>query len=164
MGPHDFSLRELHAALDAERKARGLSWAEVSAEMKVGAATVSGLRTRATVEADGVLQMLRWLGRAPESFIAGASAEDRSRLPGIASNGILRFDTARLHAALDAQRTERGMSWARVAKELGLGAASLTHLARGGRTAFPAVMRMLAWLGRPAAEFMRASDRREEPR
>jgi transcriptional regulator with XRE-family HTH domain len=163
MGPNDFSLTALHAALDARRKVRGLSWAEASAEMKVSPSTVARLHERATAEADGVLQMLRWLARAPESFVesfaAGASEDARARLPGMASNGILRFDTARLHAALDAQRAERGMSWARVAKDLGLGASSLTHLARGGRTAFPAVMRMLAWLGRPAAEFVRTSDR-----
>src|SRR5262245_791364 len=106
MRPADFSLTALHAALDAERTARGLSWAAAAAEMKVSPSTVAQLHRRATAEADGVLQMLHWLGRAPESFLAGdpAAADGRARWPGISSNGILRFDTARLRAALDAAR------------------------------------------------------------
>jgi len=36
--------------------------------------------------------------------------------------------------------------------------ASLTHLAKGGRTAFPQVMRMVQWLGRCAAEFTFAAE------
>jgi len=71
---------------------------------------------------------------------------------------ILRFDTRAIYAALDARRTERGMTWRQVAAEIGgLNAASLTHLAKGGRTSFPGVMRITAWLGRSAANFTRAA-------
>ena len=34
----------------------------------------------------------------------------------------------------------------------------LTNPAKGGRTGFPGVMRMVRWLDQPAAAFIRASD------
>jgi hypothetical protein len=80
-------------------------------------------------------------------------------LPAIPAKQILRFDTKRLHGALDAQRIARKMTWAQVAKDVGLGVSSLTYLSKGGRTGFPHVMRIVRWLGRPAAQFMRESDR-----
>lgn len=82
-----------------------------------------------------------------------------ARLPDVPSNKVLRFDTGKLYAALNAQRIERNMTWQHVAKEMGLGVSTLTYLANGGRTAFPHVMRIVGWLGRPAADFMRAADR-----
>lgn len=86
-------------------------------------------------------------------------SEDASaRLPQVPPRHILRFDTKKLHAALDAQRVERKMTWAQVAKEVGLGVSSLTHLSSGGRTSFPQVMRIVRWLARPAAQFTRASE------
>ena len=60
--------------------------------------------------------------------------------------------------ALDAARLERGRTWVQVAQEIGtVSPASLTHLQKGGRTAFPHVMRMVRWLDRPAADFVRTS-------
>jgi hypothetical protein len=69
----------------------------------------------------------------------------------------LRFDTQKLHAAVNAQRVARGLTWQHVANEIGLGQTTLTHLSKGGRTGFPHVMRITRWLGRPAAEFTRAA-------
>ncbi len=65
-----------------------------------------------------------------------------------------RFDTARLHAALDAQRRERGMSWEDVAAELGVSASTLRNTARGGRMELDGAMFMLQWLGMPAEAFL----------
>lgn len=112
-------------------------------------------------EGDGVLQMLRWLGRTPESFVPGhpESESDRARLPQVPSGHIMRFDTKKIHAALDARRIERKMTWMQVGKEIGVGVSSLTHLAKGGRTAFPQVMRILRWLDGMVAEFARFSRR-----
>jgi hypothetical protein len=168
--PSDFSLRDLYAALDAQRQSRGLSWSQVASEIngppkgnsrrRLSASTVTGTRTRTVAEADGVLQMLRWLNRTPESFVPGLpeSEENSARLPDVPSHQILRFDTRKLHAALDAQRLEKNVTWAQLAREVGLGVSSLTYLSNGGRTGFPQVMRMVRWLGRPAAHFTRASD------
>lgn len=168
---NDFSLPALYAALDAQRAARGLSWSQATAEINrvserpavhpISPSTVTGTRTKPMAEGDGVVQMLLWLNRPPESFVPGypACEEGDTRLPVVALHQTLRFDTRKLHAALNSQRIEREMTWAQVAKELGLGVSTLTHLANGGRTAFPQVMRMTGWLGRPAADFTRVADR-----
>ena len=167
----DFSLADLHAALDAQRRARGLTWAQAAREIgrQVAAvsgrglspSTVTGLSTRGNAEADGVLQMLLWLERSPESFARGdrAAAERAARLPDPGAGRVLRFDTARLHAALDARRVERGLTWAQLARELDVGATTLSHLAAGGRTAFPHVLRLTRWLELPAARFTRGFER-----
>ena len=69
------------------------------------------------------------------------------------------FSLRELYEPLDAQRIERKMTWTAVSMEVGVGVSSLTHLSKGGRTAFPQVMRILRWLAQPAACFMRAADR-----
>ena len=167
----DFDIGELYAALDAQRQARGMSWHQVVREINalfarvharpISPSTLTGLRNRGTIEGDGVLQMLRWLNRTPESFVPShpEAAAEIATLPNVGSDQILRFDTGKLYSALDAQRKERGMSWKEVASEIGgFSAASLTRLSKGGRTGFPHVMRIARWLGRPAACFTRASD------
>jgi hypothetical protein len=168
--PNDFSLKALFDALDTERRARGLSWAQVMRQMKhnerpsarpLSQTTVMGLQTKKAAEGDGVLQMLRWLGRSPESFIPGSPLADDAGalLPDVPPNKVLRFDTRKLHAALNARRIERKMTWAQVAKEARVGASTLTYLSRASRTWFPGVTRIIRWLNRPVAEFTRASDR-----
>ena len=164
----DFSLQELYSALDAQRQAKGLSWSQVAKEINgppnqigghaLSASTITGTRIRSVAEADGILQMLLWLNRSPESFIPGHhdSAATTSQFPTVSSRQVLRFDTKKIYAALDAQRRERNMTWAQVGKELGLSASSLTYLAKGGRTGFPHVMRIVRWLRRPAADFTHA--------
>ena len=166
----EFSLAALHAALDAERRARGITWQDAMREINgrsepaplrsISRSTVMNLRTGSLAEADGVLQMLRWLNRAPESFVAGAASGPTVELPAVAPERILRFDTRKLHAALDARRAERRMTWRQVADEIGgILPASLARLKKGGRTSFPPVMRMIGWLGQPAAAFVRGCDR-----
>ena len=170
MGSRDFDVGALFVTLDAQRRSRGMTWQAVAREINgevagaraIAASTLTGLRTRRAVEGDGVLQMLRWLRRTPESFVPGAasSTADGTALPQPGVDQILRFDTRKLYSALDAQRVDRGLTWKQVATEVGAGsAASLTRYAEGGRTSFPDVMRIAAWLGRPVAHFTRASSR-----
>ena len=166
----DFSIEALFAALDAARQSRGISWQQVAREVNaqfervpsrpLSTSTIVGMRKRRAVEGDGVLQMLRWLGRTPESFTPGLESIGDGSLPDVAPHQILRFDVTAIHAALDAQRVERRMTWSQVADEIGgVNAASLTRLSQGGRVGFPGVMRLVRWLRRPAASFTRASDR-----
>jgi transcriptional regulator with XRE-family HTH domain len=168
MPPTDWSLAALHAALDARRSERGLTWAQVAREINALAgrvpvralspSTLAGFRLRSVAEADGVLQALRWLDRTPESFLPGPP-KPGARLPAAVPGRILRVDASSLHAALDGRRRARGLTWAALAAELGTSARSLTRLAAGGRVAFPEVMRLTGWLGRPLAEFTRAVER-----
>src|SRR5262249_22847744 len=107
------------------------------------------------------LQMLLWLGRAPESFMPDVPDADapRYRLPDLATGQILRWDTKALFVALDERRRERGMTWAAVARDLrGFTPGMLTNLATGPRTGFPRVMRIVRWIDRPAVSFTRIAN------
>ena len=67
----------------------------------------------------------------------------------------VRFDGKALHAALDEQRTRRGLTWADVARETGVSASTLTGTKRGGRLEVDGVLAMTVWLGRPVESFTR---------
>jgi len=165
----------LCAALDEARAARGLSWTDLVAEINApfkfvpsiptSLSTIRGMGGKASVTSAVVLQVLRWLGRSPESFLAGrpappiATGASAEALPDVGPERILRFDTKAIHAALDEARRERGLTWRQVAGELpGFKEGMLTNLAAGPLIGFPRVMRITQWLGRPAAEFMRGYD------
>lgn len=128
----------------------------------LSSSTIIGLGQREVVEGDGVLQMLRWLERTPESFVAGGERSTRSSdaeaLPVAPPEKILRWDSAAIHAAVDGQRQARSMTWNEVAQEIGCGANTLRGLANGGRVSLPAVMRIIRWLHQPAAAFVRLAD------
>lgn len=107
------------------------------------------------------MQMLLWLGRPPESFLSDLpdGDADRFHLPGVPPGKVLRWNAAALFLALDARRVELRMTWAEVARDIGgFSQGMLTNLAKGGRVGFPGVMRLVRWLGRPSAEFMRIAD------
>ncbi len=165
----EFDIDALYTAIDQARLAKGLSWSGVAREIKdqfrdmpatFSVSTLTGMRQRGSVEADGVLQMLLWLRRTPESFVSGnaKTGAEADSLPEVGTDRILRFDTAAIHAKLEIERDARGLTWREVADEIGgLNANSLRGMSKGGRTSFPKIMRILAWLGRPAASFTRSS-------
>jgi hypothetical protein len=167
-------LKSMYDAIEERRNERGMSWAEVAHEVNrietkgkpeghpVAASTITSLKDKPVGEGDGILGILTWLGRTPESFIPGfpdAMAE-RYRLPDVERNHCLRWDTQALHAALNNLRQARRMTWREVAEEQGGCTPSmLTHLAKGGRIGFPfPAMRIVLWLDQPAANFVRAAD------
>jgi hypothetical protein len=168
----NFAMRELCAALDETRRARGLSWPALVAEINkpfegtpsipISVSTVRGIGRKGSVTSAVVLQILRWLGRTPESFLSGTPVAPRTdeALPEPGPGRILRFDTRAMHAALDSERMRRGMTWKQVADELpGFTATMLTNLAHGPLIGFPRVMMITQWLGRPAASLVRDRSR-----
>jgi hypothetical protein len=163
-----FDMQAFYAALDAERRARSLSWSEALSEINkafegtpsipISVSTVQGMLNRRSVTSAVVLQILRWLRRSPESFLAGSNAVLRPEetLPEPGPGRILRFDTRAMHAALNEERLRRGLSWKQVADELpGFSASMLTNLAQGPLIGFPRVMMITQWLNRPAVSFVR---------
>jgi len=74
---------------------------------------------------------------------------------------VLRFDTRRLHGALEAARAAGGLTWAQLATAIGgrISSSSLAHLSEGGRTGFPQVMHMTRWLNASVAQFVRITSR-----
>ncbi len=170
----DFDLAALFGALDQQRSLKGLTWQGLAREINgpairggaarpraIAASTIKSLADKRVAEGDGVLQMLIWLGRTPESFVPDHPMAEapEAALPRVGPDQMLRWDTRALHRALQAQRTERRLTWQQVARELRCGPGQLTYLAQGGRVGFPGVMRVVRWLGRPAAQFTRAVDR-----
>ena len=164
----NFDMQGLHAAVDAARRARELSWTALMVEINkpfegtpsipISVSTVRGMRNKSSVTSAVVLQILRWLGRTPESFLSGSCAAPQASetLPEPGPGRILRFDTRAMHAALDAERLKRSMKWKQVAEELpGFSESMLTNLAKGPLVGFPRVMLITQWLGRPAASFVR---------
>src|SRR5262249_27059165 len=116
------------------------------------------LLTKAVAEGAGVLQMLRWLGRAPESFMSGLpSALAASSLPAADTREGLRFDTKKLYESLDFERRARALPWQDVAVQAGGPESHMRGLRKGGRTVFPGVMRLTQWLRQPASDFIRLS-------
>lgn len=64
-------------------------------------------------------------------------------------------DVARLHAALDAARESKGMSWRQLAKELGVSPSTMSRLANeDAKPDVNAFAAMVTWLGVPAEKFM----------
>jgi uncharacterized protein YfiM (DUF2279 family) len=167
----DFDVGALYDALDARRRARGLSWRQVTDEITsqssgwvarlgdaahpMSPATLTGMRAGRSLTANHALGMLLWLGRTPESFIPGCEANDADgALPQVGPDRILRWDSAALHTALDAQRRARGMTWQQVAREVRCSVNQVTGLPRlrYAPGVVPA-MRMVRWLDCPAATF-----------
>jgi hypothetical protein len=162
-----FDMLGFCAALDEERRARGLSWPALVEEINrpfagtpsipITVGTVRGIANKSSVNSGVVLQVLRWMKRTPESFLvpgAEPRADEVLSEPGVGR--ILRFDTRAMHAALDAERVRRGWTWKQLAEELpGFAPNMLTNLAKGPLIGFPRVMLLTQWLGRPAATFVR---------
>jgi hypothetical protein len=56
--------------MDEQRRARGMSWREVAQEIGgISPSTLTRTKLGGRMEADGMLGMVRWLGRTAESFL-----------------------------------------------------------------------------------------------
>jgi hypothetical protein len=168
-------MQALLDALDAARRARALTWVALTAEINkpfhgtpsipISIGTIRSMRTKRAVTSAVVLQILRWLGRTPESFLrrkeAGPDMPDMNEaLPEPGPGRILRFDTAAMYMAINDERVKRGMTWKQLPRELpGFTESMLKNLANGPLIGFPYVMMIPQWLGCPAATFIRI-DRR----
>ena len=72
---------------------------------------------------------------------------------------MVRFDVKALHEALDKRRSARGMTWAKVAAEMGVSATTVTRTRIGGRLEVDGMLAMVHWLGVPVETFVRESSR-----
>lgn len=100
------------------------------------------------MEADGVLAMVRVVGKAPEDFFDGISVSAEPLKQG-------RLNTAALYDALDAERRRRGLGWSEASREIGpWSASSVRRLAGGGRVSADLMLACTWWLGRPVNDFV----------
>lgn len=66
-----FDTTALYAALDAKRRAEGLTWKQVADEVGVSPTTLTRTAKGGRMELDGVMFMLQWLGMPAEAFLRG---------------------------------------------------------------------------------------------
>lgn len=77
-----FDAHVLFAALDAQRRARNMTWTAVASEIGVSASTLRRTERGGRMEVDGMLAMVRWLGQPAEAFVrdvGGANRRDAAR-------------------------------------------------------------------------------------
>ena len=70
---------------------------------------------------------------------------------------MIRFHPPALSAALDAERTLRGLAWRTVAAETGVAASTIRRLASPGRCEVDGILALTSWLGRRIEDFTRES-------
>ena len=170
----DFDIAALFEALDSQRRNRALSWQGVAQELwdqsavlnkrrndhPISASTLTGMAKRRDTSCQHALFMLRWLRRAPESFMPGSTVDaQRTALPLVGPDQRLRWDLQRLYEALDSRRRERNFTWPQLAHELPCSPSQLSGIKRarfaiGMRLA----MRIVTWLDRPARDFVHAAN------
>ncbi len=168
-----FDFDAFFAAFDSERRGRTLGWFDVADELwqqsfalnlermdhPLCGGAVSRLGARGETSCQYALFMLRWLGRPPEDFLVGPRADTGDvRLPEPGPGSRLRWDLAQLHAALNARRQERGLTWVALGAELDCAPSRLTNLRTARLADLALTMRITQWLGKPAAEFIHPAD------
>jgi transcriptional regulator with XRE-family HTH domain len=68
-------------------------------------------------------------------------------------SGSPSVDVKALHAALDAARTERGLSWRQLAKEIDVSPSTISRMTNGLKPDVTAFAAMTTWLRMPAEAF-----------
>jgi len=164
-----FDFAAFFAAVDDARRERDMGWyhladqlwdqsAQLNAERgdhPLCGGAVSRLGARGETSCQYALYLLRWLGRAPEEFLAGPTADVGDvRLPHPGADSRLRWDLAQLHTALNQERQRQRLTWAGVAEQIGCSSSRLTNLRTARMADMALVMRVTQWLRRPAAEFI----------
>lgn len=92
-----FDLGGLYRSIDQDRSDRQLTWAALSREVGVAVSTMRRFERAVDAEADGVLALIRWLGVAPEQFVAGTAVVGEPLLP--TGDGMVRVDMSLVSAA-----------------------------------------------------------------
>ena len=67
--PAQFDVAALHAALDAERLTRRLTWKDVSAGSGVSASTLTRLSQGRRPDVDSLAALIQWLGLSADRFM-----------------------------------------------------------------------------------------------
>jgi hypothetical protein len=173
-----FDVRALYAALDDKRTGLGLSWQSVATQLwelssdlngrrrdhPISPSTLTNMAKNPRTSCQHALFMLRWLGRTPESFLEGATAtgdtggtddDERYALPVAGPDRRLRWALKLLYASMDEKRRHDGLTWPALAATLGCSPNQLTGLRTAKfATGMDLAMRIVQWLGRPAADFV----------
>jgi hypothetical protein len=169
----EFSIGEFFEALDRQRLSRELSWQKTADEIwdqsrelndrrddhPISPATLSGMRARRDTSCQHALFVLRWLYRAPESFLKGGPTLESTDLPEVGPDRRLRWDLKKLYEAMNERRSVRELTWKELAVALRCTPSQLIGLRTAKfATGMRLAMRITQWLGRPAAYFVYAAE------
>jgi hypothetical protein len=165
--PQEFDVIALFEAMDQRRRDLGLSWRQVADEIwnlsadlnrrlnshPISPSTITNMPRRRGISCQDSAFFLRWLGRTPESFMADAAGGPRDvPLPPAGPD-------RRLYDALADECRRRGQTWSEVAEEIGCAPNQLTALKTAAfGTGMTVAMGAVAWLGRPAADFVHPAE------
>jgi hypothetical protein len=164
-----FDCGALFSALDAQRRDCGLGWralrdelweqsSELNAQLSdhpLCGGAILRLPKRGAISCQYVMFMLRWLHRAPEDFLTGPVIDvGDAALPEAGPDSRLRWNLEQLHAALNAERQARDLTWAELGHELNCTPNRLTNLRTARLADMDLAMRITQWLGQPAAGFI----------
>jgi hypothetical protein len=168
----EFDSAALFEALDRQRRELDLSWPQVARAMwdmsatlndrrsdhPISPSTLTNLSKRGDTSCQHALFMLRWLDRSPESFLAGSSTPGTTPLPVAGLQRRLRWNLQELYEAMNDRRIDSGLTWPALAGELRCSANQISGL-RAVKYAISMrlAMRIVQWLGRPAADFVHLS-------
>jgi transcriptional regulator with XRE-family HTH domain len=164
-----FDAAAMHAAMEARRRARGVSWHQVAREVGPSSGTIANFARNGVTEADGAFSALEWLGAPAEAFLRREGepapgperfAVDPRPLRQGRSAYLARVNTPALFTALDARREERALEWRNVAAEIGVAKPFWSQLESGGRTEIHVYMLLAQWLGVAASRFVRRRRRK----
>ena len=165
-----FDVSALYAALDDRRTTLDISWPRVAKQIwelssdlndrrrdhPISPSTLKNMAKNPRISCQHALFTIRWLGRTPESFLTGATGDDeRFALPVAGPDRRLRWALKLLYASMDEKRRRDGLTWPDLAAVLGCSPNQLTGLRTAKfATGMDLAMRIVQWLGRPAADFV----------
>lgn len=157
--PH-LNIPSLQQAMDAERTKQGMTWAALALKVHVSVPTMRSMNERGNIEADAVVLILQWLRRRCDDFVIRPSRHKARQNTGKAVPMpplYARFDTIKLHAALDRARQTRRLSWDDVANELGVSTGVIARFTKGGRTNANLMIAAADWAGEPVEALLQPS-------
>ena len=172
----EFDFAAFFDAVDDARRERDMGWYDLADQLWDQSAlliaercdhplcggAVSRLGARGETSCQYALYLLRWLGRAPEEFLAGPTVDVGDvQLPDPGPDSRLRWDLAQLHTALNEERQRQRLTWAGLAEQIGCSSSRLTNLRAARMADMALVMRVTQWLRRPAAEFVHPASSRD---
>lgn len=155
---HAFDYRAVGEAVESRRQELNLTPSGLIRSINwLSAAPLARLRQGGTNTCQHVNGLLRWLGRSPESFSPGMVDGPECRIPDFGPYAV-RWNMATLWEAVDAQRIDRGQSWAEVREATRYAEVEGIRLVTYG-IAMHHAMNVVRWLGQPAATFMFPAER-----
>jgi hypothetical protein len=168
----DFDTVALYLALDEQRTAQQLTWTGVAREIwqlsfvlndqrsdhPISPSTIPNMAKRGNISCQHALFMLRWLERAPESFLAGPAVREDATLPVVGPDRRLRWNLKRLFESLNTKRQREELTWPELAIVLRCSPNQLTGLRTAKfATNMTLAMRITQWLDQPGADFIYAA-------